>query len=62
MESVLKKEKEIQDLSEDFLPFYKNISSGYNQLSFEGENFDLILIIGDIADVIQSFHAKIDVL
>jgi|JI8StandDraft_1071087.scaffolds.fasta_scaffold56096_2 tRNA 5-methylaminomethyl-2-thiouridine biosynthesis bifunctional protein len=60
MESVLKKEKEIQDLSEDFLPFYKNISSGYNQLSFEGENFDLILIIGDIADVIQSFHAKID--
>ncbi len=47
-------------MTEDFLPFYKQISSGYNQISFEKENLDLILIIGDIAEVIESFHAKID--
>ncbi len=60
MESVLQKEKEIQNFSEEFLPFYKRISSGYNQISFEKENLDLILIVGDIVEVIQSFHAKID--
>jgi tRNA 5-methylaminomethyl-2-thiouridine biosynthesis bifunctional protein len=60
METVLRKEKEIENLSEEFLPFYKKISSGYNQISFEKGKLDLILIIGDIVDVIQSFHAKID--
>ena len=60
METVIGKQQENLGAQNDFLEFYKNISPGYNQFSFEKEKLDLILIVGDISDIIKSFHAKID--
>jgi tRNA 5-methylaminomethyl-2-thiouridine biosynthesis bifunctional protein len=60
MDTVIGKQQENLGAQNDFLEFYKNISPGYNQFSFEKEKLDLILIVGDISDIIKSFHAKID--
>lgn len=60
METVIQKQQENIGEQNDFLEFYKKISPGYNQFSFEKERLDLILIIGDISEIIKSFHAKID--
>lgn len=61
IEEVFNKEESIKFFAEEFLHFYKSISSGYNRFAAENGNIELTLIVADAADIQDSFKAKIDV-
>ncbi len=61
IKEVLDKEAGLHGFANEFLSFYKTISAGYNQFSAADGKLELVLIVADVAEIINSFHAKIDV-
>lgn len=61
MEEVISRQESLHSLAKEFLPFYKTVTSGYNRFAASNGKLELVLIVSDVREIINSFHAKIDV-